>query len=120
MEYIINNTYKIRDSSKNNLLPLGFRYNTYYSNSDADCYTLRFPVHKYNGTTILECELIIGANSSGNVTINVFDKNTKSTYKPFYNFAYGNYKPIIKTINKSILTQFKKLGIEKENKAHEK
>ena len=42
--------------------------------------------------------------------------NNYSTYSPLYNRACGNYDVILKKINKSILSEFKKLGISEYKK----
>ena len=117
MHSIINNTYIIDDCNKSSLLLLGFRFNSNYSDNESECYTYHFPIFtNYIHSPTLECELMVELKTS-KVKINVFDKNSsngKTTYKPFYNYEYGNYSKIIDKINKVILSKFQKLGIHEK------
>lgn len=58
------------------LISNNFRYSRILSTDDSITYTYRFPVYKYKGMTVLECELstILGCED---IKINVYDYNTK-------------------------------------------
>ena len=46
-------------TTKDDLYSKGFRYNKVMSDDVTDCYSLRFPVHRYKKTIVLECEIIL-------------------------------------------------------------
>lgn len=99
------------------LLSNGFQFNRTFSNEDEEVYTYRFPVLKYEGFIVLECELrvILGENR---VLLDVYDYNTINRYAPFYYQEYGNYSKILEEIWTKIDSTIKKLGI-KERIANE-
>jgi len=78
-------------------------------------YTYRFSVYKYVDTITLECELVFTLQN-GEVIINVYDKNTRNKYTPFYNVEYGNYDKILKIINNRIEKELNKLDIRKDTR----
>ena len=108
---MINKHFILKDNSIEKLLSLGFKRATF---TDDDCkyYKYRFPVHKHNGRMILECELMINCKS-WEVFVDIYDNN-KELYVPYYNREYGNYKPLLKSINKEIMKEFKRIGIEEK------
>ena len=99
-------------TTKDDLYSKGFHYNKMMSDDVTDCYSLRFPVHRYKKSITLECELIVELQT-GNVIINVFNYGTNDIYAPYYNREYGNY-PILDTIDAVIKAQFKKLGVKEK------
>ena len=99
-------------TNKDDLYSKGFRYNKVMSDDVTDCYSLRFPVHKYKKTTVLECEVTVELQT-GRVFTNVFNYGTNDIYVPYYNNEYGKY-PILVKINSSIKTQLKKIGAKEK------
>ena len=118
MDNFSKSKYIKRNMTKDWLVSNGFHYNRIFSNNDADVYTYRFPVYKYERFIILECEMkvILGED---NVYINVFDYNTLNRYAPFYYMEYGNYTSMLKEIWQKIDKELNKLGIKKITMAKE-
>ena len=103
-------------TTKDDLYNKGFHYNKMMSDDVTDCYSLRFPVHRYKKSTVLECEITVELQT-GNVITNVFNYGTNDVYAPYYYIEYGSY-PIIDSVNAAIKAQYKKLGV-KERKRNE-
>jgi len=93
----------------------GFRYNRIFSDEDNEAYTYRFSVYRYGDINTLDCELIL-ILQTGEVSINVYDKNTRDKYAPFYNVEYGNYDKILDVINGRIEKELNKLDIRKDTR----
>lgn len=113
----IKRKYIKKGLTKEWLLSNGFRYNRQFNIIDTETYTCRFPVYKYEGFTILECELKVNLGED-DVHINVYDYKTINKYAPFYYMECGNYTVMLKEIWQKINKELKKLGIvadEKEN-----
>lgn len=110
---ITNTSFTKNNISKQWLLANGFHYNRIFSNEEDEVYTYRFPVYKYNGFTILECELrvVLGDN---NILVDVYDYNTINRYAPFYYQEYGNYTIMLKDIWNRINKKISKLQIERK------
>ena len=106
-------TYKLK-TTKEDLYNKGFRYNKNLSD-DIDYYTLRFPAYKYKNTSVIDCELTIELES-GEVRINVFNSNTKTTYAPYYNNYYGGENKVLDAVNKNIESMLRKLGVKVRKK----
>lgn len=86
-------------------------YNKYLSEEyEEPVFIHRFPVYKYNKTTLLEGEFILYKDRT-KIKINVIDRADGTLYTPFYIYEYGNYEPLLKIINKNIKQEIKKLGI---------
>lgn len=102
----------ILKATKDELYKKGFHYNKMMSDDVTDCYSLRFPVHKYKKHTVLECEMTVELQT-GNVITNVFNYGTNDIYAPCYFTGFGNY-PIIDSINAAIKAQYKKLGAKEK------
>ena len=96
--------------TKDWLISNGFRYNRLFSGEDADVYTYRFSVFKYDCFTVLDFKAILGEST---ITIDVYDTNTINRYAPFYYQEYGNYDKMLKEIREKINHTITKLGIEK-------
>lgn len=109
MKRITESTYKMKDYSVSNLKSLGFHYNKEASDTDRKCYSLRFPVLKYNEHANIMGEVTIDA-ISGDIIINVYDLKGKY-YAPFYNHEYGSFDDILKIIYKNIKKQLQYLKI---------
>lgn len=108
---ILKNTYKMKDFSFTNLKELGFYYNTVMSDEDRKCFSIRFPVVKYNSHASIIGEITVNS-VNGKVYINVYNMKG-SHYIPFYNHEYGNFDDILKIINKNLLKQMKKYKIKR-------
>lgn len=108
---ITNNSYEMKDYTIKNLKNLGFYYNKKVSDNEKKCYSIRFPVVKYNTYASIEGEFTVDIDN-GCVCINVYDLKG-NYYAPFYNHEYGNYNDILKIINKNIDKQLKKYKIKK-------
>ena len=110
MGNITKTKYRKKNITREWLLSNGFHYNRLLSDDESDVYTYRFPVHKYNKFTILECELkvVLGEEI---ISVNVYDYNTNDKYAPFYYCEYGNYDSMLKEINGKIESVLKKLKI---------
>lgn len=104
--------YRKKNMTKDWLLSNGFRYNRLFSDDETEVYTYRFPVHKYNEFTVLECEfrVVLGEKD---ISINVYDYATNNKYAPFYYCEYGNYDKLLKEINEKINIVLRKMRIEK-------
>ena len=102
-------------TTKDDLYSKGFHYNKMMSDDVTDCYSLRFPVHRYKKTIVLECEIIVELQT-GRVITNVFNYGTNDIYAPYYNNEYGNHFSLLDSINTAIKAQFKKLGIKEKKK----
>ena len=100
-----------RNMTKQWILSNGFHYNRIFSDEESEVYTYRFPVLKYEGFTVLECELRVIPGES-NVVIDVYDYNTINRYAPFYYQEYGNYDKMLEEIWMKISKVLGKLGIE--------
>lgn len=119
---IHSNRYIISNNSQQHLINIGFRK---HINTDTEEYRYNFTVMKYDNLTALRGRITVYTDTK-DIKIDVMDNNY-GTYSPFYNVEYGNYDVILKKINKTILAEFKKLGIieyknknknEKENKTN--
>lgn len=112
MENLLRNAYIKKNITKEWLLSNGFKYSKIFSDEDTEVFTYRFPVHKYEGFTVLECELRMTLGKE-KVVIDVYDYNTINRYAPFYYSEYGDYSVILKEIWIKIEKQLKKLNIIK-------
>lgn len=101
------NKYKIDDNSPSHLIDLGF-YKTY---DTEEKYIYNFVVLKYEKMIAIRGRIIVYPDTK-EIKIDVMD-NSYALYAPFYHIEYGNYDVIMEKINKSILAEFKKLGITK-------
>ena len=105
--------YKFK-TTKEDLYNKGFHYNKLMSDDTNECYSIRFPVLKYNKITTVECELTVELQT-GNVLINIFNCGTNDPYIPYYNSEYGCYKTL-ETIENAISCYASRLGMKKKNK----
>lgn len=101
----------MKDFSINNLENMGFYLNKEASDNERKCYSIRFPVVKYNTHISIEGEITVDS-TNGNIVINVYDLKG-NYYAPFYNREYGNFDDILKIINKNIKKQMIKCKIKK-------
>lgn len=115
MEQLNNNIYVIDVSDRRKLIKKGFKPYTYDLDENYD-YSYCFSVYETQGVPIIYCKLNV--DSEGYVNIFVHTERGE-IYKPFYGTKYGNYDPIIEKINKKILAEFRKLGIEKKENSDE-
>ncbi len=113
MIQVDNKKYVKQNISKEWLIANGFHYNKTLSNEDGEVYTYRFPVYKYEGFIVLECELMAKLDE-GDVLINVYEYSTTNKYAPFYYQEYGNYDKMLECIWTKINKVIKKLGIKEE------
>ena len=109
MIQVDNKKYVKQNISKEWLIANGFHYNKILSNEDGEVYTYRFPVYKYEGFIVLECELMARLDE-GDVLINVYEYSTTNKYAPFYYQEYGNYDKMLECI----WTKINKLGIKED------
>lgn len=110
--------YKLK-TTKDDLYNKGFHYNKLMSDSEIDCYSIRFPVLKYEKITTVECELTVELQT-GNVIINVFNYGTNDLYAPYYHHEFGRYKTV-EEIQNAISTYAKSIGLnEVKNKRRRK
>lgn len=114
MIQVDNKKYVKQNISKEWLIANGFHYNKTLSNEDGEVYTYRFPVYKYEGFIVLECELMAKLDK-GDVLINVYEYSTTNKYAPFYYQEYGNYDKMLECIWTKINKVIKKLGIKEED-----
>lgn len=105
------NTYKIKDSSKEFLQNNGFHFSSRFSDSENTYYTYRFPVYKYKGKTDLLCTLTVDIQTK-EVTIDVHDTQMK-TYAPFYNDKYCTNNKVVDSVNTAIINKLKELNIKR-------
>lgn len=114
MKQQLEENYILKNHTVNNLKSLGFYRYPPMCDEDSSYYIYRFPVNKYLGTTTLECELKIDSNT-GDICIDVCDMD-HDTFAIFYNEITDSNKKFISKIKRNILTEYKKIGIEKRNK----
>lgn len=110
MVSVINNTYKLSNTSDENLKKLGFRYDRNTSDTATTNYIYRFSVYKYEGKSLLDCELLVNIDTKI-VSVNVYQQNGK-IYPSFYCTEFNGNDSLIKEINNKILNEFKKLHIK--------
>ena len=101
----------MKDYSTKNLKTIGFSLNKEASDGKRKCYSIRFPVVKYNEHASIEGEITVDS-TNGNIFINVYDLKGNH-YVRFYNHEYGNFDDILKIINKNIEKQLRKYKIKK-------
>lgn len=106
------NNYILKDYTIPHLKELGFRKYYLMTGEDANWSIYRFPVYKYLGTTTLECEIKVNADD-GSIRVDIYDMDHE-VFPMFYNEITSWNKQFITTINKKILNEFKKLGVEKK------
>ena len=110
MVSIINNTYKLSNTSEENLKKLGFHYDRNTSDNNTTNYIYKFSVYKYEGKSLLDCELLINVDSKI-VTTNVYEQSG-SIYRPFYYTDFGRKDTIVDIINGNVKKEMRKLGIK--------
>lgn len=104
--------YILKNHTPENLRLLGFHRYSLMCDEDSSYYIYRFPVEKYLGKTVLECELKIDSNT-GNIRVDVYDMD-HDVFAMFYNEITEVNKAFLARINKNILAEYKKLGIEEK------
>lgn len=119
MNNLLQTKYKKKNITKDWLLSNGFHYNRLLSDNEAEVYTYRFPVYKYNKYTVLECELKIALGEDV-INVNVYDYNTHDKYAPFYYSEYGNSKKMLNIISHEINKKLKSLEIENKINTNKK
>ncbi len=105
--------YILKNHTIDNLKSLGFRRYSPMCDSESSYYIYRFPVNKYLGTTTLECELKVDSQT-GDIRIDVYDMD-HDLFAMFYNELTDSHKGLMSKINRVILNELKKLGIEKKD-----
>lgn len=114
METIANNVYLKNGITKEWLNKNNFRYNRILSDIEDNIYTCRFPLCKNGFFTTLECELRC-IESTGEMSVDVYEYGTRNKYAPFYSVEYGDYSVMLNSINKKINRELKKLEVIKLN-----
>ena len=104
--------YILKDHSPENLRLLGFHRYSLMCDEYSLYYIYRFPVEKYLGKTVLECELKIDSNT-GNIRVDVYDMD-HDVFAMFYNEYTKSNMNFMNKISNVILEEYKKLGIEKK------
>ena len=104
--------YILKDHSQENLRLLGFHRYSLMCDEYSLYYIYRFPVEKYLGKTVLECELKIDSNS-GNIRVDVYDMD-HDVFSMFYNEHTKSNMNFMNKISNVILEEYKKLGIKKK------
>ena len=105
--------YILKDHSPENLRLLGFHRYSLMCDEYSLYYIYRFPVEKYLGKTVLECELKIDSNT-GNIRVDIYDMDN-DVFAMFYNEETESNRSLLTRINKNILSEYKKLRIEKKD-----
>lgn len=85
-------------------------YSCELSELNEPVFTHTFPIRRYNGKVTLYGEFVWFKNES-RIKINVYDKNNGSQYMPYYVLNFGNYKPLLTSINKEIIKELDKMWI---------
>ena len=104
--------YILIDHSQENLRLLGFHRYSLMCDEYSLYYIYRFPVEKYLGKTVLECELKIDSNT-GNIRVDVYDMD-HDVFAMFYNEYTKSNMNFMNKISNVILEEYKKLGIKKK------
>ena len=110
----LENNYILKNHTIENLKSLGFRRYSLISSDEKKLpyYIYRFPVNKYLDTTTLECELVINSDT-GDMRVDVRDMD-HDLFSMFYNEPTESSKGFLLKIKNKILSEFKKLGLEKK------
>lgn len=111
MKQQLEENYILKDHTVDNLKSLGFRRYSPMCDGESSYYIYRFPVNRYLGTITLECELKIDSNT-GDIRIDVYDMD-HDLFAMFYNEYTDFNEGLMSKINKCILAEFKRLGIER-------
>lgn len=115
MEKLIDKIFVKPNITKSWLKNNGFQYSRVYSNDDEQVYYYKFPVYQYHTYVTLECEIRITLNN-GEVSIDIFDSDTKEKYAPFYFEEQEAYEYMVKIINNRVINTLNELGITEINK----
>lgn len=110
MGYIATQQWYKKDFNARWLFKNNFRYSKQYSDLDSDAYIYTFPIYKYKFLPLYECMLIL-YEDNGEVIIKVQDRN-KNPYPQFYYDSQGNHTVMIEKMEKVILKELDRLGIE--------
>ena len=104
----------MKDYSKENLERLGFRPSSYLSNYEETYYVYRFTVYRYRYIPTIEADIIVRLED-GEVSIDVFDKNTHGKYAAWYCrnvLGYFGENRVVEEIDRLIAKKLKQLGIK--------
>ena len=103
--------YILKDHSITHLKTLGFHKISNMCDEDNTFYSYRFPVYKYLGKPTLECDIKV-KTESGEIRVDVYDMDYDSL--PAFYSKDNVYNSLIKDVDKKIISEFKKLGIERK------
>ncbi len=115
LENIANKIYIKPGITKEWLNKNEFKYNRTLSDSEDNIYTYRFPLCKNGYFITLECELSC-VESTGEIRVDVYDYGTRNRYAAFYCAEYGDYSVMLKSINRRINSELKRLGLKEISK----
>lgn len=88
-----------------------FKYSSFLSEKDSDCYTLRFPVYRWQVITTIEAEIKVFLQQNI-IKLDLYDGQTRDIYAPYYYQEFGNYDSIMNKINDAINEKLTKIGID--------
>ena len=106
--------YVMKDCSLKKLEKNGFAKHIGLSGIGETYYTYRFVVYHYRGIPTIEAELIV-CLETGDTTVEVFDKNTRSRYAGWYlrgTLGYAGSNLVVKDIDDKIRKKMKKFDIK--------
>lgn len=94
----------------NELESMGYKAYRAISSIDDHVYTYVFPVYRYKATITLEARFLVHVET-GDISVDVFDSNTKGIYAPWYNNESGIYDSFIDIIDANITKEMKRQKI---------
>lgn len=108
---IVSDRYVIKQHTVNELKKLGFRYLT--TDDGEELYILRFPIHKHNECTTVECFMVV-APLCKKIVMNVTDIN-QCIYPPFYfKDKRSQYsKELLDGMEQNMRKMFRKVGVKR-------
>lgn len=124
MDNLVHFTYGKRGMTRQWLQSHGFKLNLELSIAETDVYTYRFPIYKYEGQSMFDCELHttipVNKRYANNVTIEVLNSQTGKQYYPFYYNEYGRYDALFAKLNKAITAKLTQLNLRRRKKHESK
>ncbi len=112
MEQIAYSKYRLKRIEKEKLLSIGFYYDKSISSRESHYYSYQFPVYTIGNKPSM-MGLISIDTTDGELFINVYKTSSKESYAPFYQTTYGNYHAVLEVINRNVLAELRKIGIER-------
>lgn len=89
-----------------------FNYDKIMSSRDCVAYSVRFPVYKYEGLTVLDGVITIWPDDGNRIKVDCFEHNTRNHFARFYYWEYGKDDRYMEIINNRVNAKLRELRIE--------